>query len=120
MIFILGLMNIKKKNKKSNINLQKVFNKYGIDKFNWVIYDYFSLETKIISNKGLTDLDIRAFYFSTLYNFKSEATSMLNYKHKDEAKKKKIEHYKDNNYHPMYGKSLSKEILKLINKPGPI
>lgn len=41
---------------------------------------------------------------------------MLNYKHTDEAKKKMIEHYKDKNNHPMYGKTLSKEVLKLISK----
>lgn len=72
-------------NKKSNVNLQK--KKYELDKFNWVIYEYFSFKTKIVSSKALTDLEtsyIKAFDFTTLYNFKSESTSMLNYKHIDE------------------------------------
>lgn len=29
-------------NKKSNINLQNAFNKYGLDKFHWVVYEYFT------------------------------------------------------------------------------
>lgn len=74
-------------NRKSNVNLQKAFKNYGLDKFNWVIYEYFSFKTKIVSSKALTDLEtsyIKAFDFTTLYNFKSESTSMLNYKHTDE------------------------------------
>jgi hypothetical protein len=53
-----------------------------------VIYEYFSYETKILSNEALTKLEtsyIKAFDFSTLYNMKKEAASMLGYKHTDEA-----------------------------------
>ena len=53
--------------KKSNKNLQNAFNKYGLDKFYWVIYEYFSYENKIISEKSLTDLEtsyIKAFDFT--------------------------------------------------------
>lgn len=110
-------------NKKSNVSLQKAFNKYGLDKFNWVIYEYFSYETKILSNEGLTKLEtsyIKAFDFSTLYNMKREASSMLGYKHTDEAIQKMIERYKDKTNHPMFGKSHSEEVLKLISKPGEL
>lgn len=44
-------------NKKSNTNLQKAIKKYGLDKFHWVIYEYFTYESKIISSKALTDLE---------------------------------------------------------------
>lgn len=112
-------------NKKSNLRLrlQAAFNKYGLDKFNWIVYEYFTYESKIISNKALTDLEtsyIRSFDFSTLYNFKLEATSMLGYKHTDEAKQKMVERFKDITNHPMYGKKHSEEILKLISKPGEL
>lgn len=110
-------------NKKSNVSLQKAFNKYGLDKFNWVIYEYFSYETKILSNESLTKLEtsyIKAFDFSTLYNMKREASSMLGYKHTDEAIQKMIERYKDKTNHPMFGKSHSEEVLKLISKPGEL
>lgn len=44
-------------NKKSNINLQRAFNKYGLNEFHRVVYEYFSYKTKIISNKDLTNLE---------------------------------------------------------------
>lgn len=110
-------------NKKSNTSLQSAFNKHVLNKFNWVIYEYFTYESKIISNKTLTQLEtnyIKSFDFTTLYNFKNEATSMLGYKHTDEAIKNMIERYKDKNNHPMYGKKHSEETLKLISKPGEL
>lgn len=72
------------KNKKSNRALQAAFIKYGLDKFNFIIYEDFLFESKILSNKALTDLEttyIKKFDFNTLYNFKASATSMLGYKH---------------------------------------
>lgn len=78
-------------NKKSNIALQKAFEKYGIDKFNFVIYEYFSYVNKITSHKLLTDLEtsyINKFDFDTLYNFKAVAISSLGYIHTEEAKLK--------------------------------
>ena len=98
--------------------MQKAFNKYDLDKFNWVIYEYFSYETKIIDNKDLTDLDtsyIKAFDFTTLYNFKSEAISMLGYKDTEEAKQKMIEYFKDKNNHPIYAKNRSEETKKIMS-----
>ncbi len=95
-------------NKKSNANLQKAFDKHGLDKFKLIIYEYFSYETKMLSNEGLTKLEtsyIKAFDFSTLYKMKREASSMLGYKHTDEAIQKMIERYKDKINHPMFGKN---------------
>lgn len=108
-------------NKKSNLALQKAFTKYGLDKFKFCIYEYFTYESKIISNKALTELEtnyIYKFNFDTLYNFKATATSLLGYKHTGEARLKMIEYYKDKNNHPMFGKAHSKEALALISKPG--
>lgn len=110
-------------NKKSNVALQKAFAKYGLDKFNFCIYEYFTYESKIISSKALTDLEtgyITKFYFDTLYNFKANATSSLGYKHTEEARLKMIEHYKNKKNHPMFGKTHTKEALALISKPGEL
>ena len=56
-------------NKKSNIALQKAFVKYGLDLFKFCIYEYFTYESKIISQKALTDLEtsyILRFNFDSL------------------------------------------------------
>ena len=110
-------------NKKSNLALQKAFTKYGLDKFNFIIYEYFTYKSKIISNKALTDLEtsyIIKFDFNSLYNFKATATSSLGYKHTEEARLKMIEYYKDKKNHPMFGKTHTKESLTLISKPAPL
>lgn len=111
------------KNKKSNIALQRAFTKYGLDKFHFCIYEYFIYESKIISNKALTDLEtnyISKFDFNTLYNFKFIATSMLGYKHTEEAILKMKEYYKNKNNHPMFGKTHTKETINLISKPDEL
>lgn len=75
---------------------QNAFTKYGLNKFNFIIFEYFTFISKIISNKSLTDLDtkyISLFKFSTLYNFKTTATSMQGYKHTEEARLKMIEFF---------------------------
>jgi group I intron endonuclease len=108
-------------NRKSNIALQNAFTKHGLDKFNFCIYEYFTFKSKIISSKALTDLEtnyINKFKFDTLYNFKEIATSMLGYKHTEEARLKMVEFYKNKENHPMYGKTHTKEALALISKPG--
>lgn len=109
--------------KKSNVALQNAFDKYGLDKFEFCIYEYFTYESKIISSKALTDLEtsyITKFDFNTLYNFKATATSSLGYKHTEEARLKMIEYYRDKNNHPMFGKTHTKESLALISKPGEL
>jgi len=108
-------------NRKSNIALQNAFTKHGLDKFNFCIYEYFTFKSKIISSKALTDLEtnyINKFKFDTLYNFKEIATSMLGYKHTEEARLKMVEFYKNKENHPMYGKTHTKKALALISKPG--
>ena len=88
-------------------------------------------ESKIISNKALTDLEtsyINRFNFDNLYNFKAIATSSLGYKHTEEARLKMVDYYKDKNNHPSpylsffrdrgFGKTHTEEALGLISKPG--
>ena len=109
--------------KSSNVALQKAFTKYGLDKFEFCIYEYFTYESKIISQKALTDLEtsyINKFNFDTLYNFKVTATSSLGYKHTEHARLKMTEFYKDKDNHPMFGKTHTKEALALISKPGKL
>ena len=79
-------------NKKSNVALQSAIEKYGLDKFNFGIYEYFShYSSKTVSSKALTDMEtsyIEKFNFETLYNFMRTATSLAGYKHTEEAKLK--------------------------------
>jgi len=61
-------------------------------------YEYYSDSNKVGKNTELTDLEtkyIGKFKFSMLYNFKKTATSMLSYKHTEEALLKMIERYKN-------------------------
>lgn len=104
-------------NRKSNIILQKAFNKYGLENFNWIIYEYFSYGTKILSGEDLTKLEtsyIKYFDFYTLYNMKREASSMLGYKHTDAAIQKMIQRFKDSTNHPMFGKKHKEETKELM------
>lgn len=110
-------------NRKSNTALQKAISKYGLDKFHFCVYEYFTYDSKIISSKGLTDLEtsyIAKFDFNTLYNFKAIATSMSGYKHTKEAVLKMIKRFENKNNHPMYGKTHTKEAISLISKPGKL
>lgn len=110
-------------NKKSNLALQNAFAKYGLDKFNFCIYEYFTYSSQIFSSKAFTDLEtiyISKFKFNCLNNFKATATSSLGYKHTDEARQKMVEHYIDKSNHPMFGKTHTKEALALISKPGEL
>nr|YP_009763330.1 GIY-YIG endonuclease [Metarhizium rileyi]QIS49119.1 GIY-YIG endonuclease [Metarhizium rileyi] len=103
-------------NKKSNVHLQRAIIKYELDKFNWVVYEYFSYINKIISNEDLTTLEtsyIKSFNPTTLYNFKLNANSRLGYIHTVEKMK---EYYKDKNNHPMYGKTHSDEARSIMAK----
>ena len=110
-------------NKKSNLALQKAFVKYGLDRFNFCVFEYFTYESKIISHKALTDLETRyisRFNFDSLYNFKATATSSLGYKHTEEARLKMVDYYKCKINHPMFGKTHTEEALALISKPGEL
>ena len=44
-------------NKKSNIALQNAMLKYGLDKFNFGVLEYFTYNSKAVSHKTLTDLE---------------------------------------------------------------
>lgn len=108
-------------NKKSNIALQNYIKKYGLDKFNFYVYEYFTYHNKMISHKGLTDLEtsyMKKYLIDDLYNFTTTATSIAGYKHTDEAKLKMLKRYEDKSNHPMYGKRHTDTALKLISKPG--
>lgn len=110
-------------NKKSNAALQKAFNKYGLDKFNFCIYEYFTYKSKIISHKSLTDLEtsyIKKFDLDTLYNYTDTAISLSGYKHSNEAKYKMIKRFENKDNHPMFGKKHTEEALSLISKPGEL
>jgi hypothetical protein len=77
------------RNKKSNAALQKAFDKYGLENFNFCIYEYFTYESKVVSHKSLTDLEtsyLERFHINTLYNYTTSALSITGYKHTDEAK----------------------------------
>ena len=79
--------------RKSNRALQAAISKYGIDNFNFCIYEFFTYENKATSFKLLTDLEtmyIRKFKFNDLYNFLENASSSDGYKHTDEAKQKML------------------------------
>jgi hypothetical protein len=64
--------------RKSNRALQAAISKYGLDNFNFCIYEYFTCENKVTSSKLLTDLEtmyIRKLKFNDLYNFLENASS---------------------------------------------
>lgn len=84
------------------------------------MYEYYE-SNKVVRNSQLTDLEtkyIGKFKLSMLYNFKKTATSMLGYKHTEEAFSKMIERYKNKENHPFFGKTHSEEAKQLISKPG--
>lgn len=110
-------------NKKLNKALQNAFDKYGLDKFKFCIYEYFTYDSKTISGKALTDLEtsyIERFDFDTLYNFMKTATSLTGYKHSHEARLKMVKRLEDKTNHPMFGKTHDENTLKLISKPGEL
>ena len=108
-------------NRKSNRALQTAISKYGLEKFNFCIYEYFTYENKTTSFKLLTDLEtmyINKFKFSNLYNFLKNASSSEGYKHTDAAKQKMVERFKDKSNHPFWGKHHDEKSKSLISKPG--
>lgn len=110
-------------NKKSNAALQSAINKYGLDKFSFCIYEYFTYHSKVVSHKALTDLEtayIKKYPKETLYNFMSTATSLIGYKHTDKAKLKMHKRYETKSNHSIYGKKHTTDSLALIIKPGEL
>jgi len=75
------------KGKNSNLRLQRSIQKYGLKNFHAVIY-YLHRDPAVL----LTDIEtmvISAFPFSSLFNFKKEANSILGYKQTKQAIEKK-------------------------------
>lgn len=94
--------------RKSNKALQNAFDKYGLDKFNFCIYEYFTYDNKTVGGGALAKLEtsyIKKFDFDTLYNFMKTATSITGYKHTVEARLKMVQRFKDKSNHPLFGKS---------------
>lgn len=107
--------------KKSNSALQIAIEKYNLGNFTFRVLEYICDENKLANNKKLTDLEteyIAKFDFKNLYNFKKISTSMLGYKHTEEALLKMIERFKIKKNHPMFGKTHTDETKNLISKPG--
>lgn len=121
-ICIWDLLNIFLINK-SNIALQNAIIKYGLDKFNLCIYEYFTYHSKVVSHKALTDLEtsyIEKYPFDISYNFMKTATSIAGYKHTDEAKLKMLKRFEDKSNQPMYGKTHEDRVRKLFSKAGKL
>jgi len=108
---------------KSNINLQRAVKKYGLSCFYFVIFETYNIENNI----KLVDLEttyISFFKSEFLYNFKLIATSMLGYKHNNEAKWKMKNRFKLKK-HPQLGKPRSEETklkikLSVSGKKNPM
>jgi group I intron endonuclease len=106
------------KGKDSNLRLQRSIKKYGLQNFNAVIY-YLHKDPAVL----LTDIEtmvMSAFPFSSLFNFKKEANSMLGYKHTKQAIEKMKSRFVIKTNHPMFGKTHNKITLSLISKPGKL
>jgi group I intron endonuclease len=89
--------------RKSNKALQAAISKYGLDNFNFCIYEYFTYVDKTTSFKLLTELEtmyIKKFNFSNLYNFLENASSSEGYKHTDVAKQKMVKRLENKTNHP--------------------
>jgi len=92
-------------NRKSNSVLQSVIYKYGLQNFEFCIYEYFISESKLSSSKLLTYLEsiyinIKKFQMSYLYNFRRDAIILTGYKHSDEAKAKMVKRFENKVNHP--------------------
>ena len=95
-------------NRKSHKALQNAFDKYGLSKFNFCIYEYFTYDNKTVNGGALTKLEtsyIKNFYFDTLYNFMKTATSLTRYKHTAEAGIKRVKNFKNESNQPVFEKS---------------
>jgi group I intron endonuclease len=106
------------KGKDSNLRLQRSIKKYGLKNFYGVIY-YLHNDPAVL----LTDIEtivISSFPFSSLFNLKKKANSMLGYKHTKQAIEKMKSRFVNKTDHPMFGKSHTKITLSLISKPGKL
>ena len=105
--------------KNSNRALQFAILKYGLDNFDFGVYEFFTCDNKASSLKLLTDIEtiyINKFDFNTLYNFSKSGSSIEGYKHTEAAKLKMVERYKDKSN--LWGKHHDEITKSLISKPG--
>src|SRR6266702_778417 len=104
------------KDRDSNLRLQRSIKKYGLKSFNIVIYYFYKDPAILLTN--IETAVISAFPFSSLFNFKKEANSMLGYKHTKQAIEKMKSRFVNKINHPMFGKSHSEytKILMSIKK----
>lgn len=87
---------------KSNKPLQSAFHKYGLHSFVFYIYEFCDKTNTSIN--ALEDKYIQKFDFINLYNIKPFATSLLGYKHTEEAINKMKERFLIKENHPFYEK----------------
>lgn len=102
--------------RKSNSALQLAMSKYGLESFNFCVYEFFTYDNKQNSGKLLTDLEtlyIKKFNFTSLYNFMRTATSLEGYKHTEQAK---LLISKPGVLNPMYGKFHTDESKNLMRE----
>jgi hypothetical protein len=71
------------KGRKSNLRLQRSIKKYGLEGFNLIIYYFHKDSTVSLTNIETTV--ISAFPFSSLFNLKKKANSMLGFQHTKQA-----------------------------------
>lgn len=101
-----------------NVTLQAAISKYGIENFEFVVYEFTPYTLPDILNMESTY--ISSVPASMLYNIKMSGTSMWGYKHTPEAIAKMVDRFTDKSNHPMFGKHHGPDTLARISKPGPL
>jgi len=96
-----------------------MYNNYVVEKDGYIPKDdeHYVGATVFEPKAGVYDI-VLPFDFASLYNFKRTATSMLGYKHTEQALLKMIARHKDKKNHPFFGKTHTQETKELIRKPG--
>lgn len=97
---------------KTNIRLKRSIEKYGIESFSFIIFAYHEGDKSsitLLETKYLQSMDTML-----LFNFKETATSMIGYKHTEEALQKMRERMSGDK-HPMFGKGHTDEAKAKIS-----
>jgi group I intron endonuclease len=106
------------KGRSSNLKLQRSIKKYSLKSFNLIIY-YFHTDPTLLLTEIETTV-ISAFPFSSLFNIKKKANSMLGCHHIKKARDKMNSRFVNKVNHPMFGKTQNKITLSLLSKPGKL
>ena len=110
------------KGRDSNLRLQRSIKKYSLKNFNAVIYYFHTDPAKLLTD--IETMVISAFPFSSLFNFKTQANSMLGYKHTKQAIEKMKSRFVNKTNHPMSGKTHKNNKTKITwslkSKPGKL